>query len=96
MKSKHCDRKKDLQNIFKIDKKNPERLLARESSWLEFKESFSYKSLAKYAKTMAAFANCGGGYIIFGVQNSPHEYVGLAEKKLDAFKSIDPERITEE
>ena len=96
MKSKHCDREKDLQDIFKIDKKNPERLLARESSGLEFKESFSYKSLAKYAKTMAAFANCGGGYIIFGVQNSPHVYVGLAEKKLDAFKSIDPERITEE
>ena len=67
----------NLNNIFKVSAKYPDRLNSRESSWLEFKEKFSFGSLSKYAKTMAAFANTQGGYIVFGVKNQPHRMVGI-------------------
>ena len=41
------------------------RVKSRERNNLEYKESFGLSSWAKYAKTMAAFANNQGGYILF-------------------------------
>ncbi len=49
----------------------------RESSWLEFKEKF-HKDIKRYVKTIAAFANNKGGYIIFGVKDSPRKAIGLS------------------
>ena len=43
------------------------RVKSRERNNLEYKESFGLSSWAKYAKTMAAFANNQGGYILFGI-----------------------------
>lgn len=83
-----------LNKIFKISPKHPDRIISRENSSLEFKESFGFQSLPKYFKTFAAFSNAKGGYIVFGVKDSPHILMGLSEKSLNNFQSIDPETIT--
>ena len=60
--------KQRMDEIFKVDNDNNQLIISRESTTLEFKESFGWASMHKYAKTMAAFANTQGGYIIFGVK----------------------------
>ena len=67
-------------------------LKSRESNTVEFKESFNKNSTAKYAKTMAAYANNRGGYIIFGVKDNPREVVGL---KNSNFENLSQEVFTE-
>lgn len=64
---------------------------SRESSSLEFKESFNLGNLSEYAKTMAAFANNRGGIIIFGVKDNPRIPVGVRKEKFDNIKQ---ERVT--
>jgi hypothetical protein len=66
-------------------------LKSRESNTVEFKQSFNASNLAKYAKTMAAFANNRGGYIIFGVKDNPREVVGL---KGSNFDNLNQEKFT--
>lgn len=67
-------------------------LKSRESSTVEFKESFNKNSTAKYAKTMAAYSNNRGGYIIFGVKDNPRMIVGL---KNDNFENMSQEQFSE-
>ena len=67
-------------------------LKSRESNTVEFKESFNKNSTAKYAKTMAAYANNRGGYIIFGVKDNPREVVGL---KNSNFENLSQEQFTD-
>lgn len=69
-------------------------LYHRESKDLEFKEQFNLAGLAEYFKDFAGFANNAGGYLIYGVTNSPRRLVGLNSKALEQFESIDPEKIT--
>ena len=57
----------ELNEIFKISPTDPERVISRESSSLEFKESFGWMSLPNYLKTSVAYANTKGGYIVFGI-----------------------------
>jgi hypothetical protein len=66
-------------------------LKSRESNTVEFKQSFNAANTAKYAKTMAAFANHRGGYIIFGVKDSPREIIGI---KGNNFENLEQERFT--
>ena len=61
---------------------------SREGQSLEFKESFNGNAFAKYLKTMAAFANHAGGYIVFGITDSPRTAVGLKKKSLDKFEQL--------
>ena len=75
--------------IERVDKQG--RLKARERNDLEFKESFGFNSWIKYAKTMAAFANNHGGYILFGIKDNPREIVGVNS----AFSSLKQEKLTE-
>lgn len=70
-------------------KYNGSKVLMRESGTIEFKESFH--RIEKYAKTIAAFANNKGGYIIFGIKDKPRELVGLSNNK---FEELDEEKIT--
>ncbi|MCD4786315.1 MAG: ATP-binding protein [Candidatus Eremiobacteraeota bacterium] len=84
-----------LNSIFKVSPTCPDRVNSRESSWLEFKESFGWKSLPKYLKTSAAYANVNGGYIVFGIKNKPHVMLGLSENGLQSFRNIDPEKMTQ-
>ena len=50
-------------------------LKSRESNTVEVKEACNKCNTAKYAKTMAAFSNNRGGYIIFGVKDNPRKVV---------------------
>ena len=47
-----------------------------------------------YARTMAAFANARGGYIIFGVADNPRIAVGLDGSARDAFDNLDQAKLT--
>lgn len=81
-----------LNRIFAISPKYPDRLISRESGWLEFKEAFVFQNIGKYIRTAAAFANAKGGYIVYGVANSPHKLIGLKD---DRFDKLDPAKLTE-
>lgn len=65
---------------------------SRESTKLDFKQSFNWASAAEYTRTMVAFANNQGGYIIFGIKDSPRELVGLTG---DAFDNLTSEKVSE-
>ena len=71
-------RKDVLRELLKTNDHN--RVLKKESSTLEFKASFDWKNKparAKYLHSIAAYANKKGGYIIYGIKNSPRELVGI-------------------
>ncbi len=76
-------------------RKKGEHLFHRESQTLEFKEQFNLASLADYFRDFAAFANNRGGYLVFGVTDSPRTPVGMSDKSLAMFEKVDPERITQ-
>lgn len=67
------------------------RVKCRERNDLEYKESFGLSSWAKYAKTMASFANNKGGYILFGIRDNPREIVGVNP----GFSNFKQEKFTE-
>lgn len=67
------------------------RVKCRERNDLEYKESFGLNSWAKYAKTMASFANNKGGYILFGIRDNPREIVGVNP----GFSNFKQEKLTE-
>lgn len=69
-------------------------LFHREQKNLEYKESFNLNGLAEYLRDFSGFANNDGGYIIFGVTNSPRKPKGLNKKSLEQFNKIDEERIS--
>jgi hypothetical protein len=81
-----------LDDIFKFDLEHEDRLASRESGKLDFKESFNLGSADEYARTMAAFANTAGGYLVFGVKDKPRTLIGL---KNDNFDSVDPAKVTQ-
>ena len=64
----------------------------RESITVEFKESYNKANTPKYAKTMAAFSNNRGGYIIFGIKDKPRKIIGL---KNDNFDNLNQEQFTD-
>ncbi len=65
-------------------------LYHRESTWLEFKESFSHGSWDVYLRCMASFANRSGGYLIFGIKEKPKRTAsGLKDKAKEVFIGLD-------
>ena len=72
-----------------------DRLVRRESEVLEFKKSFNFTAGAEYFRDFAAFANNRGGYLIFGVEDSPRRPTGLSESAWQRFNDIDPRKVTE-
>lgn len=81
-----------LRSSLKLRDGSTNILQNRENSQLEFKESFNLNSLSKYARTMAAFANNKGGYLVFGVEPSPHRLKGVNTAK---FAECDPAHLTQ-
>ena len=69
-------------------------LFHREGQEVEFKEQYNFAGLADYFRDFAAFANNRGGYLIFGVTDSPRIPKGLSKNSLRQFEKIDPEKIT--
>ncbi len=70
------------------------RLFHREGQELEFKARFNLANLADYYRDFAAFANNRGGYLVFGVKDSPRKLVGLSGPTLEQWEKLDPERVT--
>lgn len=68
------------------------KLKSRESNNIEFKESFNKANFPKYAKTMAAYSNNRGGYIVFGVTDKPRRIKGLQNNNFD---NMEQESFTE-
>lgn len=66
----------------------------REGATIEFKESYNHAGMAQYFKTIAAFANNSGGYIIFGVGEKPRRLIGLKGKNLKQFEELKVEDFT--
>lgn len=62
-------------------------LKTRESSKVEFKETFNWSNAEKYSKTIAAFANNQGGYLVFGVKDKPRKLIGLDNDNFDNFSA---------
>src|SRR3990167_8457126 len=81
----------DYKKIFTFHPSIANRLVSRESGWLEFKESFNWNSKDKYAKSIASFANNKGGYIVFGIKDKPRDLVGLQSNN---FEEVDEAKIT--
>lgn len=83
-----------LAHLLEPDADRPELLKRRESKTLELKANFSLSDDAKvdYARTMAAFANREGGYILFGVRDKPHILDGMTNTKLD---ELDPRALSQ-
>jgi hypothetical protein len=81
----------ELGRILSFESSTSDHLISRENSRLEFKESFNLGSADEYAKTAAAFANAQGGYIVFGVKDSPRQVVGL---KTNNFENFDIAKMT--
>lgn len=83
-----------LSSIFEIRQGSADICKRRESATLEFKENFhaSEAFLAKLGKSMAAFSNNRGGYIVFGITPAPHRLKGMTNDKFDR---TDPSRITQ-
>jgi predicted HTH transcriptional regulator len=84
----------DERHIRELLRTSGKYLVHREGQELEFKEQFNLAGLADYFRDFAAFSNNRGGYLIFGVQNSPRIPIGLSPASLDQFEKVDPERIT--
>lgn len=82
----------EYKKIFSFHNSISDRIISRESGWLEFKESFNWNSKDKYAKSMAAFSNNKGGFIVFGIKDKPRDLVGLQSNN---FETIDEAKITE-
>ena len=80
-----------LNELVRVDPEDPQRLVSRENSRLEYKERFNWANRDKYGKTLAAFANNVGGFIVFGVSDSPRTLVGVNEDRFDA---LDPATVS--
>lgn len=82
----------DVTSRLRIDESKKDRLISRESTRLEYKESFNWGAKEQYVRTLAAFANTQGGHIVFGVKDSPRILVGLRNRN---FQRFDPVRLSE-
>ena len=93
LKDEKSDFQSILEVIFKFSPENPNRIISRESTTVEFKASFhrSTNKWDEYGKTIAAFANTKGGCLVFGVKNRPHDLIGLGN---DYFDEFDPAQLT--
>jgi len=83
---------KELLDILRLKEG---RLYHREGTTLEFKEQFNFAGLAEYFRDFVAFSNNRGGFLVFGVTDSPRTLKGLSAKAVESFEKIDPEEISQ-
>lgn len=94
MKAENPLSESKIQKLFTPNPQNKNYIKARESTTIEYKESYNHGSMAQYFKTMAAFANTDGGYIIFGIADNPRKFNGLSDRSKRQFESIRIEEFT--
>ena len=82
-----------IRNLLELDSQG--RICRKEDQMVEYKERFTYGNLADCYKYFASFANSQGGYLIFGVEDSQREMVGMDEKVTRKFNEIDTARISQ-
>lgn len=73
---------RDLRELLRVKDGH---LFHREGQELEFKEQFNLAGLADYFRDFAAFSNNRGGFLIFGVQDSPRVPIGLSTSSVEQF-----------
>ena len=83
-----------LSGIFRVSPQEPSRIINREGTTIEFKESYNHGGMAQYFRAIAAFANNQGGYLLFGVGNKPRRLLGLRGKSLAQFEELKVEDFT--
>ncbi|MBI4722216.1 MAG: ATP-binding protein [Candidatus Stahlbacteria bacterium] len=81
-----------IKELFETMESDPNLMKRRESSILEYKESFNWANKIEYGKMFCSLVNCKGGYVIFGVKSRPHELIGLQN---DKFSNKDTSEITQ-
>ena len=84
----------DEETVKELLRIKGEYLYHREGQEIEFKEQFNFNGLDEYLRDFAAFANNRGGFLIFGVMDSPRIPLGLNKSSLEQFNKIDPARIS--
>lgn len=87
------DLRKELRGIIRVQRASDGSVYAdpAETACLEFKETFHPKSFAEYCRSLIAYANHQGGFIVFGVSDNK-KVVGL---KGQGFRSFDPKAVSE-
>ena len=80
-----------LDALLSLKSKRPRILRVEESDTVEFKESFNWAWRAKYARTIAGYANHKGGYILFGVKDDG-KVIGMSNESLSI---LDQSKITQ-
>lgn len=85
----------EVTSLLTIHDSIPNRLISREGVRLEYKQSYHSNDRAEYAKVLASFANRKGGFIVFGVKDSPRDLVGLDGKRLRKFDTLDEAKFTQ-
>lgn len=83
-----------LTGLFRTSPKDAQRIINREGTTIEFKETYNHGSMAQYFRAIAAFANNSGGYILFGVGDKPRRLLGLKEKSLRQFEELKVDEFT--
>lgn len=73
-----------LGKVFPVNKSDSSRLNITETDHVECKEGFNV-----VMKTIAAFANNRGGYLVFGIKDKTWEIVGLSPSKMEKFREYD-------
>ena len=84
---------KTLSNIFESIKSGSSNFEGKD---IEFKENFNWDTRYNYFKTMAAFSNANGGYLIFGIKDKPCILSGLDDKRIDKFRDKDGDKWSTE
>jgi Putative DNA-binding domain len=82
--------KASIESVLRIDVERS-RIRPSETDRVEFKLAWNGGQADEYARSMAAFANNRGGYLVFGVKDGSGEIVGLSS---DKFAGYDPARLS--
>ena len=76
-----------LDLLLPIEDGNADTVKVTETDRYEFKESVNWGNKGQYARTIAAFANARGGFLIFGIRDSDRRVVGITKGKVANYES---------
>ncbi len=77
----------NLYSLFRLKDGTTDILHVDETDRIEFKQSLNFGSKAEYGRVIASFANAGGGFLVFGVEDSKKRVTGIKEGRLATYDS---------